>query len=101
MAKQPKEILTKKGFTSDEQIHLVELKNRKELLLVGVLEVFNFSDTVVAIHTLQGEMIISGEGLTMKNLDLDAGQMSIDGLVTTIAYQSIDKKKGLWKRLFK
>ncbi len=101
MIKEQREASLKKGQNPNLSIHSLELKARKELLLNGVSEVFNVSDTIVAVNTLQGGLVIEGNDMALKSLDLDLGKMSIEGLVVSISYQILDKKKRFWQRIFK
>ncbi len=101
MPKQGKNITSDKEQTGRGVSHFIELKERKDLILTGVVEVINFNEAMVTIHTSLGSLIVKGEGLTMKNLNLESGDMEVEGLINTMDYSYPAKKKGLWKRLFK
>ncbi len=101
MPKQGKNIALDKEQSGPGKSHLIELKERKELTLTGVVEVINFNEAIVTVHTSLGGLIVKGEGLTMKNLNLESGKMEVEGLINTMDYSYAAKKRGLWKRLFK
>lgn len=71
--------------------HLLELKNRREMLLTGVSEVVNFSDNLVTLKTSCGDLTVRGEGLVMGRLNTDTGELYIKGTVSILRYS---KSKG-------
>ena len=71
--------------------HLLELKNRREMLLTGVCEVVNFSDNLVTLKTSCGDLTVRGEGLVMGRLNTDTGELYIKGTVSILRYS---KSKG-------
>lgn len=81
--------------------HELKLMERKELILSGVEEVFNFNENSVAILTTQGGMEVKGKDLNIKSLNLDSGEMIIRGMIDVLSYELLERKKGIWKRLFR
>lgn len=84
--------------------HQLTLKGRETLALDGVTRVESFDDSEVIFDTDQGGMIVRGEGLHIKELNLEAGTMHIEGLVQALQYtgDTFSKKgKGFFGRLFR
>ncbi len=71
--------------------HLLELKNRCEMSLTGVMEVVNFSDTLVNLRTSCGDLMVRGDGLSMGRLNTETGELYIKGTVSILRYS---KAKG-------
>ncbi len=85
--------------------HKLTLTNRELLDVSGVINVEKFTDEDILLETDQGILNIKGEGMHMKQLNLDAGMIVIEGEVKALAYQddlaSGPKGKGLLRRLLK
>ncbi|WP_051412175.1 sporulation protein YabP [Halonatronum saccharophilum] len=81
--------------------HHLTLADRKKLELSGVIEVVSFSEEEVLLETNLGNMIILGEGLHVKKLDLEEKDFSLEGYVKEIKYDQDPKVGGFIKRLFK
>lgn len=82
--------------------HSVHMENRSLLTVSGVTDVGCFNEHEVALKTDAGDMNIAGECLHITRLDLDNGQVVIEGEIGLIEYEEpIPKKKGsLLSRLF-
>ncbi len=89
---------------STRRRHQLTLKGRETLTLDGVTRVDSFDESEVIFDTDQGGMVVRGEGLHIKELNLEAGTMHIEGLVQALQYtgDTISKKgKGFLGRLFR
>ena len=85
--------------------HKVTLTDRELLDVSGVINVEKFTDEDILLETDQGMLNIKGEGMHMKQLNLDAGMISIEGIVKALTYLEGtapgQKSKGLLRRLLK
>lgn len=83
--------------------HDIILKNRKNLSITGVLDVDNFDEETVTTYTDQGELTVKGENLHISKINLDTGDISLDGTITALIYSDNMKlnKQGFLARLFK
>jgi sporulation protein YabP len=81
--------------------HVINIENRKNLSLSGVLSVENFNDKSVNINTSYGLMYIEGSGLVVNKFNIDDGMLSIDGQINSIKYIERAEKVGFFKRIFK
>ena len=85
------------------KIHDVILKNRKNLSITGVLDVDKFDEETVTTYTDQGELTIKGENLHISKINLDTGDITLDGTITALIYSDNIKlnKQNFLSRLFK
>ncbi|GGF35666.1 sporulation protein YabP [Halobacillus andaensis] len=84
--------------------HNVKVWNRRNLEISGVKEVDSFDSEEFLLQTSMGYLVIRGENLQMKNLNLDDGQVAIKGRVYEMTYLDEnhgEKAKGLFSKLFK
>ncbi|MBH0231831.1 sporulation protein YabP [Halobacillus yeomjeoni] len=84
--------------------HNVQMWNRRNIEISGVKEVDSFDSEEFLLQTSMGYLVIRGQNLQMKNLDLDSGVVSIKGKVHEMTYldeHQGDKAKGLFSKLFK
>ncbi|MDD4569384.1 MAG: sporulation protein YabP [Tepidanaerobacteraceae bacterium] len=85
--------------------HKITLINREVLDINGVINVEKFTDEDILLETDQGMLNIKGEKMYMKQLNLDAGLIVVEGSIKTLTYHegSSSKQRGinLLGRLFK
>ncbi|MFA9559794.1 sporulation protein YabP [Evansella sp. AB-rgal1] len=84
--------------------HQIIMKGRKTLEISGVKQVESFDNEEFLLETIMGYLSIRGQHLQMKNLDVDSGNVSIQGRVDDLVYldeQHGGKSKGLFGKLFK
>ena len=82
--------------------HNVIMKDRGELTLSGVTDVDSFDETTVIAYTDYGELTVTGENLHISSLNIDKGELSIDGRISALSY--IDQqpiKGGFLSRVFR
>ena len=84
--------------TNNLQENLV-LNARKELKLEGVVEILNSSETTLNLKLKNTSMIINGENINIKKLDVNQGILEATGIFNSIKY---GKTSGnIFKRMFK
>lgn len=86
--------------------HQFTLKNRESMGVEGVMNVESFDNQEVVLETDQGIMIIRGDDLHIKELNLEGGNLLVDGFVRSIEYsgdgpRQKGKGKGMLGRIFK
>jgi sporulation protein YabP len=82
--------------------HQITLVEREELAIEGVHSLGSYDEKEVIAETEQGVLVIKGEGLNLKQLNLDQGNIIVEGLITGILYEDDAKqKKGLLERFLK
>lgn len=75
------------------------LDNRKKLSLTGVEDVLGFNDETVNVKTTLGDLMIKGSKLHISKLNLDTGDVEIDGVVDLIHYSQSKSEKSFMQRL--
>lgn len=82
----------------------IKMLNRKLLEISGVLNVESFDSEEFLLETECGFLVINGENLHIKNLNLEQGLVAIEGTINKTAYLesgSQQKSKGFLGKLFK
>ncbi len=87
-------------MAQEQMPHKLTLDERKSLTMTGVTEVVSFEDTSVILHTALGTLIVQGQGLQLKELSLEGGQVEVDGQVSALIYEEAGPARGLLGRLF-
>ena len=80
--------------------HKLTLNERKDLTATGVEEVVSFDEDTVILRTQLGTLVIHGKGLQLKNLSVEAGQVSVTGTVSAMIYEEPRPAGGFLRRLF-
>lgn len=86
--------------TNQHEPHELRLDNRAKLTVTGVQEVESFDENVVALHTVRGMLLIRGEGLHLRSLSIDGGQVSVSGRIDDLSYEEVQKAGSFLRRLF-
>lgn len=81
--------------------HTMLLDNRKKLSLTGVNDVLGFNEELVSIKTSLGDLIVRGSKLHISKLNLETGEVDIDGHINSLQYIESREGKSLMQRLFK
>lgn len=80
--------------------HKLQLNERRNLTMSGVTEVISFEENAVVLQTSLGTLVVQGQGLQLKTLSLDGGQVAVDGNISALAYEE-PRQAGFWGRLFR
>lgn len=82
--------------------HQILLVDREELTIDGVVSLGSYDEKEVTMDTEQGTLVIKGEDIDIKQLNLEKGNVIIEGRVKAISYDDhTHNKKGLLERLLK
>ena len=82
--------------------HQLTLVEREELSIDGVRNLGSYDDKEVITETEQGVLVIRGESLNLKQLNLEQGSVIVEGLIKSIVYEDEGRqKKGLLERFLK
>jgi sporulation protein YabP len=89
--------------TKLQQNHSLHINNRESMDLTGVIRVVTFNEENVVLQTSMGGLSIKGKAMKVNKLNVDNGEMSIEGYVYSIFYNDKDSvnKEKLLKKLFK
>lgn len=84
--------------------HKLMLKDRKNGSFTGVLDVLSFDLNEILLETECGMLHLKGKDLHVNRLDLEKGEVDIDGQVDSLNYSQvpgIGKKGSMLGKLFK
>ena len=82
--------------------HNVILENRKSLNISGVEDVDSFDEQTVIVYTGMGQLVIRGTTLHVSRLNLDSGELVLDGEVASLTYtDNHSGKSGFFSKLFR
>ncbi len=70
------------------------LENRKNLHVSGVEDVDSFDEQTVVAYTGLGQLVIRGKDLHICKLNLESGELQLEGEITTLAYTDNHTGKG-------
>ena len=80
----------------------VILKERKTLTSTGVSNVDSFNEETVVAYTALGEMTIRGRQLKIQRLDVQAGELTVEGEILSLHYtDNQPASAGFFKKLFR
>ena len=74
--------------------HLLSLSERRALSVSGVQDVDNFDETTVVIYTEQGELTVKGTGLHINRLNIETGDLTLEGHVESLVYTDVHTRSG-------
>lgn len=95
------------SFSNENRVeldHQVKLINRKNMEISGVKEVDSFDNEEFLLETVQGYLIVRGQNLQLKNLDVSSGNVTIKGRIYEFSYideTQGEKAKGIFSKLFR
>lgn len=82
--------------------HNVILEDRKALTISGVVDIDNFDEETVVLFTDMGELTIKGRDLHINKLNVDTGELTMEGEVFSLLYSEEDKRgTSFFSKLFK
>lgn len=82
--------------------HNLKYENEKKITLSGIKNVESFSERQVFMTLSNGKTLtLDGIGLGVVNLDVDGGNLEIDGEITKLVYSGEKTPKSFFKKLFK
>lgn len=82
--------------------HRLELVGRESLVVTGVEEVERFDEEEIVMRTTAGTLVVGGSQLHIGKLNLEGGELHVDGTVHTLLYEDgvPSGQGGLLRRLF-
>lgn len=93
------------NFNIGTKQHKVTMTNRQLCLITGVKDVLSFDVKEVLLETEQGMLAIKGEDLHVSRLNLEVGEVDVDGKVDSFTYSDMSglshKGESLFTKLFR
>ena len=62
------------------------MENRTKISISGVENAESYNESEVVLHTSKGVLIIRGEGTSLSKLNLDSGEITVNGRVCVLEY---------------
>jgi sporulation protein YabP len=82
--------------------HSIKVDGREKTVITGVEDVDNFNESEINIITTAGYLTLIGSDLHITRLNLDEGQLMIEGYVGGVNYSDNEpKSEGFFGRMFK
>ena len=81
--------------------HLLSLENRRQLTASGVLDVDSFDERAVVILTNMGVLTVEGQDLHINRLNVENGDITVEGNIDRLQYADLKEKGGVFKGLFR
>lgn len=84
--------------------HSLMLENCQNGRITGVKDIKSFDEKEILLFTQAGKLVINGEQLHVKQLDLEKGEVDLEGKVDSLTYLSKNtdnRDESLFKRMFR
>lgn len=83
--------------------HNIIIENRERTTVTGVIDVISFDEDDIVSETEMGVLIIKGENLHVNSLNLEKGELSVDGIIFSINYEEKGhvERGSLFGRIFR
>jgi YabP family. len=66
--------------------HIINIQNRENMVLNGVEDVVNFDEFSILMQTVSGVLSVDGIGLHIVKLNVDSGEVIIEGEINGMFY---------------
>lgn len=74
--------------------HKLTMENREKLFLSGVEDVDSFDENEIQVYTSEGLLMIKGNDLHISRLNVEDGELMVEGEVDTLAYSNVEQSRG-------
>jgi sporulation protein YabP len=91
----------KSDGTPVERPHTLTIDGRNRATVTGVTDVDSFNDSMIVLNTSAGAMTLIGSALHISRLNLEDGQLLVEGQIDALEYDERARGKGGLSRLFK
>jgi sporulation protein YabP len=82
--------------------HSIHIENRELVSITGVKDVGSFNENEVILMPDGGGLSVEGEGLHITKLNLDEGQIIIEGQLIALEYDEAPQQRpGFFSRMFR
>ena len=85
-------------------VHRVLLENRKKAVITGVQEIHSFNENEVLLLSEAGKILLKGEQLHVRKLNLEKGDAEVERRVDSLSYLTRNahkKDESILKRMFR
>ena len=81
--------------------HNIILQERRSMTVTGVTDVDSFDEQTVVLNTEIGELLVKGYDLRISKIDVETGELTLDGELYALSYSDQQPKGGIFSRLFR
>lgn len=83
--------------------HKVTIDSRERASFTGVMDVDSFNENEIIFITTYGAITVTGEDLHISRLNLEEGELIIDGTIQSLDYSDHEENRhqGFFSRVFK
>ena len=83
--------------------HTLNMEERERVRIGGVMEVLSFDEDGIMMETTCGLLLLKGTGMHIGKLDLEAGDVVVDGSIDSMTYSdgTLAEKHSILGRLFR
>ena len=83
--------------------HTLNMEEREKVRIGGVLEVLSFDEEGIMMETTCGLLMLRGAGMHIGKLDLDSGDVIVDGSIDSMTYSdgTLAEKHSILGKLFR
>jgi sporulation protein YabP len=74
--------------------HNIIMENRRHLTITGVMDIDSFDESSVILFTDLGELTIKGEGLHINRIDVESGDLLMEGEIEQLYYTDNQPQQG-------
>ena len=85
-------------------VHRFSLENLKKAEITGVQEIHSFNENEVLLLSEAGKILLKGEQLHVRKLNLEKGDAEVEGRVDSLSYLTRNahkKDESILKRMFR
>lgn len=79
------------------------IEDRAKMTITGVKQVESFNDNTIVLTTIKGGLMIKGENLNVGKLNIDNGNIKIEGTINGVTYsaKASSQKGNIIGKIFK
>lgn len=82
--------------------HNLVMEDRRTLSITGVSDVDSFDEGTIIVFTDLGELTVRGSDLHIRNLNIEAGEVSLEGNISALSYaDNTVKQTGFFGKVFR
>lgn len=74
------------GTVMNPKKHTLTLDSRASLSVSAVDDVISFDDTMISLSVGESQLNISGSELSIKNLSIENGELTVEGNISALVY---------------
>ena len=92
---------TVRASAAEQKGHKLELDHERAMSMTGVRDVPVFTDKNITVRLDNETLLVPGQNLAVKNLDIESGKLQVTGRVFSLRYTAQAAPKSFMKRIFK